>query len=134
MTRLDRWETELNQAIPGDLRDTTTPLAIGLSVENLLLADTFSSTSLATLREWLSHHSVADGLFRAALPPTWSIDDRTGAGGHGSRSIVAVIYPPNREPIVAALFMTETEASFASRNAAAATVGAAIVAHVVGNV
>ncbi len=83
-----------------------------------------------TLLEWLSEHSVADALFRSALPPTWSIDDRTGAGGFGSRSIVAVFYPPDREPIVVALFMTETEASFESRNAAAALVGEAIGAHV----
>nr|QTX14669.1 Beta-lactamase [Klebsiella pneumoniae] len=25
VTRLDRWETELNEALPGDARDTTTP-------------------------------------------------------------------------------------------------------------
>lgn len=130
ITRLDRWETELNQAVPGDPRDTTTARAMAHSVENLLLGDTLSSASRATLREWLSHHSVADALFRFALPSTWSIDDRTGAGGYGSRSIVAVFYPPDREPIVAALFMTETDASFADRNAAAATVGEAIVSHI----
>ena len=28
-SRLDRWETELNSAIPGDLRDTSTPEALG---------------------------------------------------------------------------------------------------------
>lgn len=27
-TRLDRWETELNEAVPGDKRDTTTPIAM----------------------------------------------------------------------------------------------------------
>lgn len=130
VTRLDRWETELNQAVPDDLRDTTTPLAIAHSVESLLVDDALSAASRATLREWLSNHSVADALFRAALPSTWSIYDRTGAGGYGSRSIVAVIYPPHRGPIVAALFMTETEANFDSRNAAAARIGEAIVEYV----
>jgi beta-lactamase class A/beta-lactamase class A CARB-5 len=130
VTRLNRWETALNEAVPGDLRDTTTPQAIAQSVQRLILGDALSQASRATLLEWLSDHSVADALFRSALPSTWSIDDRTGAGGFGSRSIVAVFYPPVREPIVVALFMTETEASFESRNAAAALVGEAIVAHV----
>ena len=28
VTRLDRWETELNEALPGDARDTTTPASM----------------------------------------------------------------------------------------------------------
>lgn len=130
VTRLDRWETALNEAAPGDLRDTTTPRAIAGSIQKLILGDALLPASQATLRTWLSGHRVADALFRAALPPNWSIDDRTGAGGFGSRSIVAVIYPPNREPIVAAFFITETSADFERRNAAVAQVGRAIIAHV----
>ncbi|HHB81808.1 MAG TPA: class A beta-lactamase [Aliiroseovarius sp.] len=127
VTRLDRWETDLNAAVPGDARDTTTPRAIAQIVQKLILGNVLDSTSRAVLHAWLADHRVADALFRAALPSTWSIEDRTGAGGYGSRSIVAVIYPPDRAPIVAALFITETEADIAARNAAAARVGAAIV-------
>ncbi|WP_157946922.1 class A beta-lactamase [Thalassobius sp. I31.1] len=130
VTRLDRWETELNMAVPGDPRDTTTPRAIAQSAQDLILGDALEPASQATLRAWLADHRVADALFRAALPPSWSIDDRTGAGGFGSRSIVAVIYPPNREPIIASLFMTQTNADFDSRNTAAARVGAALVEHI----
>lgn len=133
VTRLDRWEPALNEATPGDPRDTTTPRAIAYSLQSMLLGDTLSMTSRATLRDWLSGHSIAGALFRAALPEMWSIDDRTGAGGHGSRSIIAVIYPPGREPIIVTLFMTETYADFDQRNAAAARVGKAIVESVVGN-
>ncbi|MBO9453029.1 class A beta-lactamase [Tropicibacter sp. R16_0] len=129
-TRLDRWETALNTAVPGDPRDTTTPRAIAQSAQDLIIGNALQPASQATLRAWLEDHRVADGLFRSALPSAWSIDDRTGAGGYGSRSIVAVIYPPERAPIIVSLFMTETEASFARKNAAAARVGAAIVGHV----
>ena len=38
-TRLDRWETELNSAIPGDPRDTSTPEALGGGYRNLLAGD-----------------------------------------------------------------------------------------------
>jgi beta-lactamase class A len=127
VTRLDRMEPDLNTSVPGDLRDTTTPRAIAHSVEQLLLGEALSAPSRAVLRGWLAEHSVADALFRATLPSNWAIDDRTGAGGYGSRSIVAVLYPPQRQPIIAALFMTETDASFPARNAAIADVGAAIV-------
>lgn len=130
VTRLDRWETELNSAVPGDPRDTTTPRAIAQTVEDLILGNTLEPASRATLRAWLADHRVADALFRAALPSNWSIYDRTGSGGYGSRSIVAVIYPTDRDPIVAALFITETEADIDTRNVAAARVGKAIVEYV----
>lgn len=130
VTRVDRWETALNEAAPGDARDTTTPHAIAQSVRHLILGEALLPASRRTLRQWLAGHSVADALFRSALPPTWSIDDRTGAGGYGSRSIVSVLYPPDRAPIVAALFITETNADFDARNAAIARVGDAIVAYV----
>lgn len=127
VTRLDRWEPELNEGLPGDARDTTTPRAIGLSLEKLLLGQALQDASRDVLRQWLAGHSVADDLFRAALPGTWSIADRTGAGGHGTRGIVAVLYPPDREPIVATLFMRDANVSIDERNAAIARVGKAIV-------
>ena len=129
-TRLDRWETALNEALPGDLRDTTTPRAIANSLQRLILGDVLTPASQTILRKWLADHSVADALFRAALPVTWSIDDRSGAGGYGSRSIIAVIYPEGRRPIIATLFITETDADFNSRNRAIARVGEAIVTSV----
>lgn len=127
VTRLDRWESELNEGLPADPRDTTTPRAIAQSLEKLLFGHGLKDASRELLREWLSGHQVADDLFRAALPPTWSIDDRTGAGEHGTRGIVAVMYPPNRAPIVAALFMRDADVSVDQRNAAIARVGRAIV-------
>ncbi len=130
VTRLDRWETALNEAVPSDPQDTTTPRAIAHSVQHMILGDALSPASRATLREWLADHRVADALFRSALPLNWSIDDRTGAGGFGSRSIVAVFYPPDRNPIITSLFITETDADFDTRNAAIAIVGNAIVAYV----
>lgn len=37
--RLDRWETELNTALPGDTRDTSTPAAMARSLRSLVLGD-----------------------------------------------------------------------------------------------
>lgn len=127
VTRLDRWEPSLNEGAPNDPRDTTSPRAIASSLTKVLLGDSLSDSSRKVLKSWLSGHQVADNLFRASLPDSWSIEDRTGAGQHGTRSIVAIIYPPKREPIVATLFMRDTEADISERDMSIARVGAAIV-------
>src|SRR3989454_12094304 len=36
VTRLDRWEPELNEAIPNDERDTTMPVAMATTLRKLL--------------------------------------------------------------------------------------------------
>lgn len=126
VSRLDRWETELNEAAPGDPRDTTSPEAAAESLRQFLFGDLLSEPSRALLRQWLEGNQVGGPLFRASLPDGWRIADRTGAGGYGSRSIIAAIWPPSGAPVVAALYLTQTEASMEERNTAVAAIGAAI--------
>lgn len=126
-TRLDRTETSLNEATPGDQRDTTTPNAMVANLRKLVLGDALSESSRDTLISWLKGNRVSDNLLRAAIPPDWKIGDRSGAGGHGSRSITAVLWPPHRQPLVIAIYITETGASFDARNSAIADIGRAVV-------
>ncbi len=128
ITRLDRWEPDLNEGTPGDRRDTTTPRAAARSLHRLLLGHTLTPSSREQLTIWMENDKVADALLRAALPETWRIADKSGAGGHGARSIIAVMWPPSSAPIVAAMYMAESDASFAERNQAIAEIGVAIVA------
>src|SRR2546430_3680274 len=53
VTRLDRKEPELNSAIPGDERDTTTPASILADVRQLLLGNPLSASSRQQLEAWL---------------------------------------------------------------------------------
>ncbi|WP_417863202.1 class A beta-lactamase [Vreelandella venusta] len=126
VTRLDRWETELNEAAPHDERDTSTPNAMVSNLEKLVVGNALSPQSKNQLRVWLVNNEVADGLFRSQIPDEWVIGDRTGAGGFGSRSITAVIWPPEREPTIVAFYITETDASFEERNSAIAELGSVI--------
>lgn len=126
-TRLDRFETELNEGLPGDERDTTTPGAMIATLQQLTFGNTLSSPSRALLRDWLTGNEVGDDLIRAGVPNDWVVGDRTGAGGYGSRANVAILWPPARKPIFAAIYITETEASLDERNAAIARIGRAIV-------
>ncbi|HNX77884.1 MAG TPA: class A beta-lactamase [Candidatus Rifleibacterium sp.] len=122
-TRLDRRETDLNEATPGDFRDTTTPSAMARTVERLVLGQILSPKSRQQLKNWMLANEVAGKLIRAGVPVDWIVADRSGAGGHGSRAIVAIMWPPKAGPIVAAIYLTETEASFDERNAAIAEIG-----------
>ncbi len=126
VTRLDRWETELNQATPGDPRDTTSPAAMVNSLQALVLGDVLTATSRETLTEWLVANEVGGPPLRAGIPDNWRIGDRTGAGGHGTRGITAVIWPPQRDPLIVAIYITETEAEMDKRNEAIAGIGRAL--------
>lgn len=129
-TRLDRWETDLNDGAPGDPRDSSTPEAMIATLERLLFGPVLSDHSQQQLEAWMRANAVADDLIRASLPQGWTIADRTGAGGHGSRSIVALIRTPQDEPWLAAVYLTDNEADMASRNAAIARIGEAIVTEI----
>nr|BFF04995.1 hypothetical protein GCM10020241_66700 [Streptoalloteichus tenebrarius] len=64
-TRLDRWETELNTAIPGDPRDTTTPRAIGHDYRQLVLGDALNRRDRDQLTAWLKANTTSTKRFRA---------------------------------------------------------------------
>lgn len=122
-TRLDRWETELNEATPGDPRDTTTPVAMADSLHALLFEESLSPPSRDQLKAWLVANTTGDAKLRAGLPRDWRIGDKTGGGGHGTNNDVAVIWPPGREPVIVSVYLTESDASFDDRNAAIAEIG-----------
>ncbi len=126
-TRLDRRETALNEAAPGDPRDTTTPAAMLKTLDTLLFGPVLTAESRAQLQAWMVADKVADGLIRAHLPQGWKIGDKTGAGGHGTRGIVAVIQPPDGSAWLTAIYLTGNDADMAARNAALAEIGAAII-------
>lgn len=130
VTRLDRTEPSVNEASPGDPRDTTTPEAMVGTVGELLLGDALTTPKRSQLTRWMEANSVADALLRAGVPGDWRVADRTGAGAHGTRGIVAVMWPPQRRPVVAAIYLTETDAPMAKRDAAIAGLGRVIAAEV----
>lgn len=126
-TRLDRWETELNEAIPGDHRDTTTPRAILATLERLLFKHALQPVSAARLRDWMINDQVTDALIRAHLPKDWIIGDKTGAGGFGTHAIVAFINTPTDETYLVAVYLTESDADFPLRNEVISDIGRALI-------
>ncbi|WP_185759748.1 class A beta-lactamase [Vibrio pectenicida] len=127
VTLMSRWEPELNQGTPGDKRDTTTPHAINRTLGILLFGDVLSQSKQQKLLQWMKQDQVADDLLRSVLPKTWQIGDKTGAGGHGSRGIIAVLIPPNSEPVLVSIYLTESQTTIKQLNKAIATIGSAII-------
>jgi beta-lactamase class A len=122
--RLDRWETELNTAIHGDPRDTTTPGAMMGSLQQLVLGETLAPPQRQLLKDWLIACTTGPTAIRAGVPPGWTVGDKTGAGGFGSRNDIAVLWPPGRAPIVLAVYTVQRRKDSEARNdivAAAAT-------------
>lgn len=124
--RLDRWETELNEATPGDERDTTTPAAMAETLRKLTSGDVLSDDGKAQLLAWMTANQTGDAKLRAGLPDDWSVGDKTGGGAYGTMADVAILERPDGSTISVAVFMTETEASFDDRNAGIAEIGKAI--------
>ena len=125
-TRLDRTETGLNDAIPGDPRDTTTPGAMTANLRALVAGDALSHPSRDQLTAWLVANQTGGAKLRAGLPGDWRVGDKTGGGDWGTTNDVAVIWPSGRKPLIVSVYLTGTKASFDDRNAAIAAVGRAV--------
>ncbi|RAR58352.1 beta-lactamase class A [Paraburkholderia unamae] len=125
LTRLDRNETTLNEAIPGDPRDTTTPAAMLSDMRALLLGERLSAGSREQLIAWLVANKTGDARLRAGLPKDWRVGDKTGTGDRGTANDIAIIWPAGRAPLLVTTYLTgATHASPAQRDAAIAKVGA----------
>lgn len=126
VTRIDRIEPEVNTAIPGDDRDTTSPAAMVDDVQHLLLANGLSPQSRTRLESWLASSVTGRNRIRAGLPASWLAGDKTGLGEHGTSNDVAILRPPGRRPILVAAFITDSAVSARERDAALAAIGTLI--------
>lgn len=106
VTRLDRIEPFLNEATPGDPRDTTSPRAIGADFAALVTGTALTPANRSLLTRWLVASRTGAGQIRAAVPAGWKAGDKTGSGGYGTSNDVAVLWPPQRSPIVMAIMST----------------------------
>jgi beta-lactamase class A len=126
VTRLDRNEPTLNESLPGDERDTTSPRAMAGTMQKVLVGDALSDGSRSQLQMWLIGDKVGDKRLRAGLPPSWRIGDKTGTGERGSTNAVAIIWPPGRAPLIATVYYTESSAPMDARNTVHKEIGALI--------
>lgn len=109
VTRLDRIEPDLNEAIPGDLRDTTSPTAIAEGYRRLILGDVLPTETRALLRRWMTANVTSATRIRAGLPDGWTSADKTGAGSYGTINDVGVVTDPRGRDFVIAVLSGRPE-------------------------
>jgi beta-lactamase class A len=110
VTQVDREEPSLNEATPGDPRDTSTARALATVLERLVVGDALDPGDRATLTAWLVGNTTGDALIRAGVPAGWTVGDKTGSAAYGTRNDIAVIWPPDAAPIVLAVLSSRASA------------------------
>jgi beta-lactamase class A len=122
VTRLDRKEPDLNSAIAGDDRDTTTPGSMLGDMTRILTGDVLPRSSLSQLEDWLRKNTTGAAMIRAGVPTDWIIGDKTGRGANGATNDIAIMRPPDRAPVLLAIYSVGSTATANDRAAAIAEV------------
>ncbi|WP_373876543.1 class A beta-lactamase [Paenibacillus spongiae] len=103
VTQAERYETELNEAVPGDDRDSSTPKALAASLHAFAVGDALPANKRAILTDWMQGNATGDELIRAGVPDGWAVGDKSGAGKYGTRNDIGIVWPPNGDPIAMAI-------------------------------
>jgi beta-lactamase class A len=131
VTRLDRNEPDLNEAIPADVRDTTSASAMLSDLRALITGNALTSASRERLVDWLVGNKTGDARLRAGFPREWRVGDKTGSGERGTTNDVAVVWPSaNRSPLFVSVYLTGSSPEADHRNATLAMVARLIVGSV----
>ena len=123
-TRLDRFEPELNTAMAGDERDTSTPAAMLGSLQKLLVGPVLGEAQRNLLLQWLQASRTGDKRLRAGMPAEWKAGGKTGSGENGTANDSLIVWPtPQAKPLLVAAFLTGSHLDAAGRDAVLQQVG-----------
>jgi beta-lactamase class A len=125
VTRLDRTELALNENLPGDPRDTTTPDAMARTMQRFLLEDgVLTAANREKLIGWMVESTTGLARLRAGFPADWRAADKTGTSTatHNATNDVGIAWPPGRAPIIITSYLSESTVDLEARNAAHADI------------
>lgn len=103
VTRLDRYETALNENARGDPRDTTTPAAMARISARFVIAPLNQGDDRWTrqLRGWMTASRTGLNRIRAGLPAGWGVGDKTGNCGTAYNDVAFFRTPRGNEYVLA---------------------------------
>jgi beta-lactamase class A len=116
-TDSDRNEPSLNDATPGDPRDTSTAQALAADLRQFLLGDLLPAGGRQLLTAWLLGNTTGGPYIRAGVPAGWKVGDKTGNGYWGTRNDIAIAWPPHGAPIVISVLSSRGSVNAASDDA-----------------
>lgn len=114
--RLDRMEPALNQAAPGDTRDTSSPAATALTLNTLLMNGILPHQHRKLLLHWLLECATGASRIPAGTPYGWKVGHKTGSGHNGTANDVGILLPPTGRPVILALYLTQSTATESARD------------------
>lgn len=115
VTRLDRYEPELNASHGSDTRDTTTPGAMAWSLSRILAGSVLKPASRDRLIGWMEATKTGAMRIRAGLPAGWRAGDKTGTylsdGDFANKyNDIAIIWRPGRPaPFIVTTFLESAQ-------------------------
>lgn len=128
VTRLDRWEPELNSGEPWRETDITTPRAIGRTYGHLVLGAALTPRDRDRLTGWMLANTTSGERFRKGLPADWILADKTGGGRYGGNNDVGIAWPPTGGPVLLAVLTAKPEEDAAADNPLVAKAAALVAA------
>ena len=81
VSRVDRYEPEMNIVPPTEFRDTSTPAAMARTVAKIVYGDVLPEAERAELKSWMIATETGLRRVRAGLPEGWVTGDKTGTSG-----------------------------------------------------
>jgi len=121
VTRLDRYEMELNENRRGDARDTTSPAAMARTSARFLLNVGADPWALQ-LRAWTIASRTGLNRIRAGLPAGWEAGDKTGSCGTAFNDVAWFRTPAGNEYLLA-VYLDRPRVNAARAERAIADVG-----------
>jgi beta-lactamase class A len=108
-SRLDDIEPALNRVPEGEVRNTTSPRAMALTVAKLLAGGGIPHNASDRLLSWMHATETGDARIRAGLPREWWAGDKTGTGlpadAPGTIVDLAFVRPAQGAPFVVSAFL-----------------------------
>lgn len=109
VTDSTRYETDLNEAVPGDIRDTSTPKAIAQDLREIALGVQLPRDKEKFFKQLLLENTTGKNLIAAGVPEGTIVGDKSGAAQYGTRNDIAILYPENRKPIILVVFSNKSD-------------------------
>lgn len=114
--RLDHnWPKEAESGGTGNVDDSSTPYAMGKSLQRLALSNVLAPAQRMLLLTWMKNNFTGSARIRAGVPKGWVVADKTGTGiYYGTTNDIGIIWPPHRAPIIIVIFFTQDHNRYAT--------------------
>lgn len=107
-------------------KDSTTPRAIAATAARISLGDVLRPPVRALNNRWMAANVVGGKRLRAAFPPSWTTNDRTGTSDTVCNDY-AVARPPGHPPLLIAAYYEKPDLDMDDGEALHRAVGAMVV-------